>query len=178
MSKRTVRRISSAHDFVETPEEAVLPLVPQLEHGAWFYEPCAGNGALAHALTRHGMVTCCGMSDIKPDGPGIPQRDALTLDTATVNGAQYLITNPPWRVELLHPIIDHLTTMRPTWLLLYSDWLFTRQAAKYHNRIFRIVTMPRVKWIAGTRTSGFENCCWIMFSAGEVPTPFIRSGWT
>ena len=94
---------------------------------------------------------------------------------ASINGADLLITNPPWAISMLHPIISHLVSLRPTWLLLYSEWLFTKQAVPYQPWIRQVVTMPRVIWIDGTKNGGFDNCAWIRFETGA--SDFLVSGW-
>ena len=78
----------------------------------------------------------------------------------------------------LHRIIRNLVlTARPTWLLLYSDWLFTKQAVEFQPSMRQIVTMPRVEcWIEDTKSAGFDNCCWILFDA-DNDRPFMTSGW-
>ena len=172
MSKRTPRQINTAHDFVETPEEAVLPLVPQLAVGTAFYEPCVGNGALVRALEKNAMAICVGSSDIRGCANLV---NATHLTDYHIHDADCFITNPPWRAELLHPIIENLVPLRPTWLLLYSDWLFTRQAVPYQPWIRTVVTMPRVIWISGTKNGGYANCCWVLFEKGDWG--FLRSGW-
>jgi hypothetical protein len=171
MSKRTPGLERRDRDNYPTPEKAVLALVPHLPVGATFYAPCAGEGHLIRALERYGSVTCVGSSDIA----GAPPRNARELTDSDINGAEMFIENPPWAARLLHPIIDNLVPLRPTWLLLYSDWLFTRQAVPYQPWVTQIVTMPRVIWIEGSDTTGFENCCWIRFEVGA--SDFMVSGW-
>jgi hypothetical protein len=167
VSKREPGRPRNSRDFYPTPEKAVLPLARHLDVGTTFYEPCAGNGALIRALEKHAMVTCVGHSDY--------DKDATTLTETDINGAEMFISNPPWKAPMLHPIIDRLVPLRPTWLLLYSDWLFTRQAVKYQPWIRQVVTMPRVIWIEGSGMAGYDNCCWIRFELGA--SEFLVSGW-
>ena len=47
-------------------------------------------------------------------------QDALALES--YGGADAIITNPPWRRSLLHPLIRHFQKIAPTWLLLDQDW--------------------------------------------------------
>jgi hypothetical protein len=49
------------------------------------------------------------------------------------------ITNPAWVRTTLHPLIVNSSDQRPTWLLLYSDWLFTRQAEPFRSRLRDVV---------------------------------------
>ena len=170
MSKRNPGLARNARDFYATPEKAVLSLVPHLPVGGTYYEPCSGNLDLIDALNRYSFMECVGESDI------VDSKPAETLSEEDINGAEFFITNPPWDTDWLHPIIDRLIVLRPTWLLLYSDWLFTRQAVPYQPWISTVVTMPRVIWIDGTTTAGYDNCCWVLFDA-EAEYRFFQSGW-
>jgi hypothetical protein len=178
MSKRTPRRIFTAHDFVATPEKAAQALVRHLKPGLRFYEPCCGEGDLIRWIEKHSKAECVGFSDIRQDILGVPTVDASTIGVKDVGASatQTFITNPPWGVDKLHPIILRLVPLRPTWLLLYSDWIFTRQAVPFHGWIRKVVTMPRVIWIKDTKSTGFDNCCWILFDASKR-NDFMQSGW-
>ena len=63
----------------------------------------------------------------------------------------------------MHPLIVNLSDQRPTWLLIYSDWLLTQQARPFLPRIRDVVVIGRVEWIEGSKTSGFDNSCWVLF---------------
>lgn len=162
MSKILGRQINHPHDFVATPEKAVLSLVPHLPLGLKYFAPCYGDGDLVRALNKHTMTECVGWSELRPTQWSVP-KDAATLTSGDINGAEAFIENPPWSVHLLHPILDNLLRLRPVWFLLYADWLFTRQAVPYLPYIRRVVTMPRQIWIPGTKDTGTANCCWIHF---------------
>jgi len=174
MSKRTPGLQRNARDFYPTPEKAVLPLVPHLPVGLKFYEPCVGEGHLVAALEKHAMIDCVGHSDLYFDDA--PPKDAAHLKDSDIGDAEMCISNPPWTPKLLHPILDNLVPLRPTWLLLPSDWLFTKQAVPYHRWIRTVVTMPRVIWIPGTTMNGKDNCCWVLFEDGPDWGRF-KSGW-
>ena len=49
--------------------------------------------------------------------------------------ADVFITNPPWRRDVLHPIIVNLSDQAPTWLLLDAGWVHTRQSVPYLPRL-------------------------------------------
>lgn len=146
-------------DFYPTPMEAVLPLLPHLQPGTKFSEPCAGNGALVDHLESCGHQ-CVWESDIAPQRT-MMQADALSL--LYVNSV--IITNPPWDRKLLHPMIRHFASQRPTWLLFDADWVHTRQAAGYLPLLRKIVSVGRVKWIPESTMTGKDNCAWHLFDA-------------
>lgn len=160
------------HDAYDTPPEAVEPLIPHLPETFTFWEPCAGSGNLIDAL-----CDCCGSSaflvwasDIEPRHLEIECADALKSDA---QGAGLIITNPPWTRSILHPMIEHFSDMRPTWLLFDADWMHTRQAAPYLPRLRKIVSVGRVKWIPDSPYAGKDNCCWYLFDKpSDEPAQF------
>jgi hypothetical protein len=178
-------------DFYPTPKEAVAPLIPHLEilSGVLsFVEPCAGNGALFRhigLLSRRNVAAKC--FDIEPNGLFIEQKDALTLteddiqpegDTAKwINRYKWIITNPPWDRKILHPMIEHFRQLRPTWLLIDADWMFTKQARPYLKYCSKIVNIGRVKWIPDSKYTGKDNCCWYLFHKDECSTEFINEAY-
>ncbi len=132
-------------DFYKTPIEGIMPLLPYLEK-PWdaidskmnFIEPCAGDGALILYLEKYGHE-CVYACDIEPQKSNydIEQRDVLFFDFK-MPPCDCIITNTPWKREILHPMIDIFRMHAPTWLLFDADWLFTKQAMpykKYHNYI-------------------------------------------
>lgn len=161
MGKRSnfVRR---AHDDYATPEAAVLPLLPHLIGVKSFAEPCEGAGDLVRHLERAGLV-CSLRSDIA-DGV-----DALTI--TDVCGADAIITNVPWRREILHRMILHFQRLAPTWLLFDADWCHTKQSAPFLDQCSHIVSVGRLKWIPDSPYTGKDNACWYRFHAQHVGGP-------
>lgn len=176
-------------DFYRTFDpKAVAPLIPVLrEMGIRsFIEPCAGAGDLIRQLEGYGLC-CLGASDIDPkdhmvDVAGghmsVQSRDALDLTPEHVVGCGAIITNPPWSREILHLMINHFTSLSPTWLLFDADWAHTVQACPYMDLCERIVSVGKVNWIPGTKQSGKDNCAWYLFrqrtgDAQTVFTPYV-----
>jgi hypothetical protein len=156
-----------------TPQEAIPPLLPFLGQRTTFYEPCAADGMLARMLEDHGHF-CTGMSDIVPLSPAVCQQDAMDLSFTM---ASCFITNPPWDVAVMQPLLRHLMAIKPVWFLLYADWLFTRQAGPYWPHATHIVAIGRLKWIPDSPHSGKENACWVRFQENhttEGPTFYGR----
>lgn len=147
-------------DFYPTPAEAVLPLIPHLDYGAAFAEPCAGDGALVRALEAHGM-SCVQACDIEPRWPDAYKADALHCIIS--DSADYIITNPPWSRDVLHPMIRRFSSILPTWLLFDADWVHTRQAVPFLPLLRTVVSVGRVKWIPGSKMTGKDNCAWHLF---------------
>ena len=158
-------------DFYPTPLAAVKPLLPHLPEGSRFCEPCAGAGDLIRHL--QGYAVCTGAYDVEPQVDWIDRLDASFLTITDLNGADYVITNPPWEREPLHQIIDRCAMLAPTWLLFDADWMHTRQSSAYMDICAKIVSVGRVKWIADSDGAGKDNCCWYLFDATHKgPTEF------
>ena len=163
MGKRSnyVRR---ERDFYPTPIEAVRPLIPHLPDSFTYAEPCAGDARLAihiDTLTDSNAIATW-LSDIEPQDDGVEKIDAL--EVVVPYNTEFIITNPPWDRKLLHPMIEHFATQRPTWLLFDANWMFTRQAIPYLKYCEKIVTIGRVKWIEGSTKAGKDDSCWYLFN--------------
>lgn len=156
-------------DFYPTPREAVLPLLPHLEPGAIFAEPCAGDGALIEALESFGHY-CGWAGDIEPRSARVLGKNSMDMkDDSFV--ATCIITNPPWDRKILHPMIEHFVSMRPTWLLFDADWMHTKQSSEMIKRCSKIVSVGRVKWIPDSKMTGKDNCAWYLFEPGHTAGP-------
>ena len=150
-------------DFYPTPVKPVQALLPYLEY-ATFDEPCAGNGALVRHLLAAGHVLGSAY-DIEPQADWIHTGDALN---ATTCESECFITNPPWRRDILHPLITRLSDIAPTWLLIDAGWLFTLQSAPFMERVHKIVAVGRVKWIPDSPHTGKDDAVWILI---DKPNP-------
>ena len=185
-------------DFYPTPYAAVMPLVPYLPNGALdkfmgdvnlnpgsvnyaqsfkYAEPCAGDGALMRHLRIHGGF-CTYASDIKPESHGIKTANALDIEIKDLNGADYIITNPPRSRDnksdyILHRMIDHFRNLAPTWLLFDADWMHTKQSAPFMPYCHKIVSVGRMKWIPDSKMTGKDNCAWYLFDNFKDRTEFI-----
>jgi len=163
-------------DFYPTPREAVLPLLPHLPADLTYWEPCAGDGALIDAIwvdSGQNERICKMASDIVPGSHNVITIDALSVSRHTVShewGCDFIITNPPWDRKILHPMIEHFSAMRPTWLLFDADWVHTRQSAPFQPYLRKIVSIGRVKWIPDSKMTGKDNCAWHLFDKSAPGT--------
>jgi hypothetical protein len=145
-------------DDYATPFPAVPPVIPHLlaERIFTFVEPCCGTGYLVKYLIGFGLQ-CRFARDLK-DG-----FDALTCSPHLLAEADAIITNPPWTRQLLHPMIERFSGIRPTWLLFDADWAHTRQASALIDHCTKIVSVGRLKWMPGSKHSGKDNASWYRF---------------
>lgn len=132
-----------------------------------FYEPCCGEGEMTSHLVKLGW-SCVGMSDIRP-GMGRATRDAFSLNKNDINGAQWIVTNPPWSRNIMHPMIRHFVSICENVLLLMdADWAYTNQAKEYMTPYLTdIYPIGRLQWIPGTGMTGKDNCAWYKFSKSK-----------
>lgn len=165
MSKRSQQHERRGRDFYPTPFDAVLPLRPHLPETFSYSEPCAGNKDLVNHLNFLGGV-CSMASDIEERDYRLDHvGDALEVDYFP---GQFIITNPPWTRSILHPMIDHFRRIKPTWLLFDTDWFFTKQAAEFKPFCHKMVTVGRVKWFPDSKSVGFDNVAWYLFSRDKT----------
>lgn len=175
MGKRSTSKFEHRkNDFYPTPLKAVKPLIPHLpKNGFTFAEPCAGDARLALHLDHLTDSKCIAtlLSDIDPQDGGVEKIDALNLQVPY--NTEFIITNPPWSRWLLHPMIEHFSQQRPTWLLFDADWAHTKQAAPYLKLCRKIVSVGRVKWIEDSKYSGKDNAAWYLFDAKTKGGPIF-----
>jgi hypothetical protein len=71
-------------------------------------------------------------------------------------------------------MIEHFSSLRPTWLLFDADWIHTVQSSELvRTRLRKIVSIGRVKWIEDSAGSGKDNAAWYLFDAIKTgPTEF------
>ena len=142
------------------------PLIPHLRGVRTFAEPCCGDGALVNHLESHGL-RCVYQGDIATG------QDALALEQ--YGDAAQIITNPPYTRPLMHALIQHFARILPTWLLLESDWAYTKQAGPFMPCCSDIVSVGRLRWIAGTTMSSMENFAWFRFDARHSAGPIFHA---
>lgn len=110
-------------------------------------------------------MACGWMSDIVATRPYVVQKDALEITSNDLHGCDTIITNPPWSRVILHPLIEHFASLKPTWLLFDSDWCHTKQSSHYMKELCTdIVSVGRLIWIPGTKISGKDNVSWYRFT--------------
>lgn len=162
-------------DYYPTPAKAVLPLIGIVD-GAKFIEPCAGDGRLIEHIEHYvDGARCVYASDIEPQ----PYETSIHIEEFNLFQADWnriadrveadmFITNPPWINDtksgnLLFSIINVLSSVRPTWLLLNGNFAFNKRSAPYMRACSDIVPIGRLKWIEDSPHSGKEDCAWFRF---------------
>lgn len=159
MSKRvkTDSATSNPKNWHPTPRAALEPLLPLLEPGTEFVEPCAGDGRLIEMLEEAGH-RCIWAIDVEPRG-GNPLIECADATRCATEGLT-IITNPPFERRLLDPLLAHWLGRSPLWLLLPADMICNIWTIPLTRRVDRIVPLGRVSWM-DNGTGGFENYAWL-----------------
>lgn len=160
MGKHSKVKEVRPRDFWPTVDpDAVKCLVPWIK-GKTFAEPCCGNGDLVNLLL--GDAVCKWESDLETNS-GYSGIDATKLTKEDLVNCDYIITNPPFSWDLLQPLLDHFPTIKPTWLLLPSDFMHNKRSGPYMSKCTRVVSVGRLYWVLdeGVKpVKGKENYCW------------------
>lgn len=164
MGKRSSfeRKPRDAYQTIDLRASAVL--VPHLRGIRTFAEPCAGDGHLVGQLQSHGLI-CTYEGDIATG------QDALVYDFEADGSFDAIITNPPWRRDILHLMIERFQRIAPTWLLLDADWSHTKQSGPFMDQCSHIVSVGRLRWEPDTKQTGKDNASWYRFHAQHVGGP-------
>jgi hypothetical protein len=85
-----------------------------------------------------------------------------------------ICTNPPYTWDILKKLLDYLPKLKPTWMLLPADMMHNKRMAPYMKVCRRVVSVGRVRWVEGTKSSSTDNFAWYLFNPEEPgPTIFI-----
>lgn len=171
----TTRKRNPRDYYPTIDPRAVLPLVAQLGRDVRYAEPCAGAGDLVDLLDAHGWQ-CQWAADVQParrtchsTGQLIGQANVLMLpqilEAAPDLVPDIFITNPPWKREWLHPIIDTLARIRPTWLLFDAAWKETQQAARFGPWCSMAISTGRLIWVQDSPYQSTDDVSWYCFDA-------------
>lgn len=144
--------------------KAVAMLIPHLRGVRTFAEPCAGDGYLVGWLQAAGLA-CTYEGDILTGFDALSHRfeDEAQFDA--------IITNPPWRRDLMHPMIERFMQIAPTWLLIDADWQHTKQSAPFIDQCSHIISVGRLRWEPDTKMTGKDNAVWVRFHSQHVGGP-------
>ena len=150
------------------PDAICKPFIDAVR-GAKYAEPCYGAGDLEELLME--TATCNWRSDLQPQiySTKVRQLDALKLTREHLHDVSLIITNPPYSWNLLQPLLDHLPTLKPTWMLLPADFMHNKRSGPYMKTCSDIIAIGRLYWVEepGIKpTKGKDNYCWYRFKAG------------
>ena len=149
----------------------MVPAFVERVKGLKYAEPCWGGGHLERLLSH--KAVCKWRSDILPQEPYIPMRDASTLTFDDLKECDIIITNPPYQWPMLKPLLDHLPSVRPTWLLLPGDYMFNVRMAPYMEKCQTVIAIGRMYWLPN-KVKGVSNMAWYKFNKWHIgQTEFI-----
>ena len=170
MGKRSKQNFKRRErDFYGTIDpDSVKPLIPFIK-GLRIAEVCAGNSDLTDLLEPDCKVVW--ESDLDPQNKHILQKNAIFLHKGDLQDCDLIVTNPPYLWEMLKPLLDHLPTLKPTWLLLPSDCFYNKRMAKYVDNCSDIVSVGRLYWM-DNKVKGVDNYAWGRKKKKKTKTTF------
>ena len=152
------------------PSCMVEPFVSRVK-GMKYAEPCYGEGHLEDLLMD--VATCVWRSDIRPTVGSSMVKDATTLNIDDLQEADVVVSNPPYQWPMLKPLLDHLPTVKPTWLLLPADYMHNIRMGPYMKQCTTVIAIGRMYWLPN-KVKGVSNMCWYKFSKWHLgQTEFI-----
>jgi hypothetical protein len=155
----------NTNNLYETPRSAIEPLLRFIEDDGitTFAEPCCGHWAIVTQLKLAGY-RCLSATDITD---GI---DARTIRYDPV--PDIIVSNPPYdrSRKVMRAIIDNCRRQAPTWMLLEADFAHNKSSVELMDTCSDIVSIGRIQWIHGSRSTGTTNYAWYRFIARPCST--------
>lgn len=174
MGKREeVKKPKVDKDFYATVDpDAVTPLIPCIR-GKTYAEPFYGEGDLEDLLMD--AATCKWRSDIRETVVSSKVLPATDLTPYDLEDCDLIISNPPFTRSELLPCIDHLVSLKPTWLLLPADMMHNKYMASYMRKCEWVLSVGRLCWfpVKGKKVKGVDNYCWFKFVDYRINPVFI-----
>lgn len=172
MGKRSDYKEERPKDFWGTIDpNAISPTFLSMIRGSNYAEPCYGDGDLEDLLMD--VSNCKWRSDVRETVWSSKVKDATKLTKRHLEDCDMIITNPPFKWSLLQPLLDHLPTLRPTWLLLPADVAHNKRMGPYMARCAWMVSVGRLYWMPN-KVRGVDNYCWFRFhETWDTETRFV-----
>lgn len=151
-------------DFYATIDPDAVEFFKYNDIPCRYIEPCAGSGDLCRLLQNYPNHTLHRAFDIEPQADYIEKKDASLLTLEDLEGADLVITNPPYKWEMLKPIMDNLLPKISTWLLLPADTMHNVRMADYINKYcYGVASVGRLYW-EENKVKGKDNFVWYCFA--------------
>lgn len=156
-------------DFYRTCDgKAIPPKLVEFIRGKTYCEPFYGQGDLEDLLMD--IATCTWRSDIRETVGCSKVMDAMCLAKEDVDRCDLTISNPPYTKSVLLPLIDHLVSLKPTWLLLPADMVHNKYFVPYMKGCSKVISIGRLCWFPkdGKRVASTENYSWHFWPKGSL----------
>jgi len=162
MGKRSNLKVENRpKDFWGTVDpDAIPPKFVDMVRGRTYAEVCYGNGDLEDLLME--VATCKWRSDVRETVGCSKVLDALDITKQDLQGIDMIVTNPPYDWKLLQPLLDHLPTLKPTWLLLPADMMHNKRMGPYMKNCAWVLSIGRLYWMEN-KVKGVDNFAWYGF---------------
>lgn len=159
MGKRSNLERKPKDFYPTTDPKAMAPRFVQMTLGLKYAEPCVGEGDLVNLLNG---CNCVFKSDIQTG------TNALDLTAEDLKDAEAIITNPPFSRDILLDLIEHLSSLKDTWLLLPADLMHNVYFGPYMEKCTTVISIGRLCWFPkdGKRVASTENYSWYKWPRG------------
>ena len=143
-----LKRLTRGSDNLDTPEEALIPLLQYLPKQVW--EPCPGRGVLTHALIRHNICVIETPTDFMVrEWPNIM--------------CEAIVTNPPFSLKA--KFIARCAELGRPWALLLPVTTLGVRACQRHLHDAEIIFLPKRIDFTGKKAPWFA-VCWVTWGLG------------
>jgi hypothetical protein len=165
MSKRTSMDKIPKDFYPTTDPNALTADFRRLIAGKSYGEPCCGNGDLINLIGDLSYCEWASDSEVRPKGV---QQDAMDLTEGDLRMCDLIITNPPFTRKVLLPMIDHLISLKPTWLLLPADMMHNKYFGSYMDKCCIVASIGRLKWFVDSPHTSTDNFAWYYWTKNPV----------
>ncbi len=177
MSKRSSMEKIPRDFYPTTDPSAIPPKLIEFIRGKSYASPCYGDGDLEDLLMD--VAVCRWRSDIRKTVGSSKVWDALSLSKHELGRCDIILENPPFSRDVLLPMIDHFTSLKPTWLLLPADMMHNKYFGEYMDRCSRVISVGRLKWFKDSKYTSTDNFAWYFWKKGattDTDTVFYGRG--
>ena len=141
-------RLTRGSDDLDTPAEALIPLIPYLPKQVW--EPCPGRGALTYALEKNNVNVIETFTDfMETDGPA--------------SMCEAIVTNPPFSKKA--KFISRCMELGKPWALLLPVTTLGVRACQKNLINCQFLFLPRRIDFTGKRAPWFA-VMWVCYGLG------------
>jgi hypothetical protein len=174
MSQRDSGYVRKERDFYETPLWVTTALIPHLRPTLRVWEPAAGSGKMVDAL---------GAAGLEVEGSDIADGTDFLLQRTAKNGADAIITNPPYAQA--KEFIEHaLRLTEPARgllaILLRTDYDHARSRTHLFSNCpafaKKLVLTKRIVWFDGPNAAPSFNHAWFIWDWRHRGPPTLA--WT
>ena len=165
------------HDAYYTPPWQTALLLSHQPSSGRVVEPCCGDGASVRLLRGAGCAVTTGDSD-----PAVaPDRVGCATDPAAYTGADWSVTNPPYRMPVCRDIVTTAVAAARVGVAMLLRLTFLEPTRHRHPRgpwladhpPDRMIVMPRTSYTGDGKTDSVTTAWLIWLRDGTDRDPVV-----